>query len=362
MSSSNSLLDLINRIWSSLAGKPTAAPTPSSQPDDALVTVLHPRVLVVNFDPVVDAQGTRLTQRLGWNNADDLIPGCIAAIDDVSYGLVKYRVVDRVDVNEIPRKADSYQYSVAEYLNVIQNLRTGVSPDRHHDPDGVDYWKIVNDYHLIERVMHDEIDEVWMFGGPYFGFYESRMVGKKAFWCNAPPLEHSDQSTRRFIIMGYNYERSVAEMIHDIGHRTEFIMAQVFDSMNFLNNAFREIVAGAPNTALFANPRNIFERFITVDRISPGHAQVGLVHFPPNADKDYDWNNPRVVTSACDDWLRFPDLQGTTRQVSCSDWGNGAVEQHHRWWFKRIPHVQGRTGTVANNWWKYVIDPNNVNV
>jgi hypothetical protein len=37
-------------------------------------------------------------------------------------------------------------------------------------------------------VARGEIDEIWLFGGPYFGFYESRMAGPGAFWCNAPPL------------------------------------------------------------------------------------------------------------------------------------------------------------------------------
>src|SRR5690242_17314926 len=62
---------------------------------------LTARVLVINFDPIVDAQGTRLTTKMGWHNVDDLISGFIADMEEVSYGLVKYQYdsANRIDVN-----------------------------------------------------------------------------------------------------------------------------------------------------------------------------------------------------------------------------------------------------------------------
>ncbi len=356
MSQRNSILDFISRLISAFSGKPaTSQPQPPPPPavEEEFVSVVHPRVLVINFDPVVDAQGTHLTQRMNWNNVDDLIAGCIADIDEVSYGLVKYRVVERIDVNEFPQKAkDAFRYTTAQYIDVIEHRTPAF------DPDGVDYWKIVDDFNLIPRVMNNEFDEVWLFGGPYFGFYESRMVGKHAIWCNAPALENSDHCTRRFVIMGYNYERKVDEMIHDIGHRAESIMAQVHGSFDYLQWAYKAVDPREPPVDLnrFANPSNLFERFILYEKIAPGRSETGLVHTPPNADKDYDWANPNTVSSACDDWLNFPDLQGTRRMLNCDEWGAGDVRGHHKWWFKRLPHVQGKINGVSNNWWKYVIE------
>ena len=66
-----------------------------------------------------------------------------------------------------------------------------------------------------------------MFGGPYFGFYESIMVGEGAYFCNAPPL-NKVACSRLFVIMGFNYERGVGEMLEDLGHRAESILTHVF--------------------------------------------------------------------------------------------------------------------------------------
>ena len=42
-----------------------------------------------------------------------------------------------------------------------------------HDPDAVDYEAILEEFDLLARVESDQIDEVWLFGFPYAGFYES---------------------------------------------------------------------------------------------------------------------------------------------------------------------------------------------
>jgi hypothetical protein len=323
-------------------------------PDESL-KVVSPRVLVINIDPIVDAQGTHLTTRMGWNNIDDLITGFIADIDEVSYGLVKYQYnhANRIDVNEFPYKADGFQYTAASYLAMMQNEKT------HHEPDGVDYQKIVDDYHLFEKVMSNQIDEVWVFGGPYFGFWESNMVGKNAIWCNSTPLSNSDLCTRRFVIMGFNYQRGVAEMLHDIGHRMESIMAYVFDSFDTLQNAYNSVnptIQPPVSPARFMNPKNDFEHFMLFEKIAPRRGEVGLVHTPPNAAKDFDWQNSASVSSSCDDWLNYPDLLGTRRMISCSEWDCGADGYAYtKWWFKRVPHVKGSKNGISNNWWMYTM-------
>jgi hypothetical protein len=330
-------------------------PPPPVVPIDDSLKVVSPRVFVINFDPVVDAQGTRLTTRMGWNNVDALIDGFIADIDEVSYGLVKYQYdrANRLDVNEFPTKTDGFQYTAGTYLAMMQAEQT------HHEPDSVDYHKIVADYHLIERVMNNQIDEVWLFGGPYFGFWESHMVGKNAIWCNSSPLANSDQCTHRFVIMGFNYQRGVAEMLHDIGHRMESIMAYVYDSFDTLINAYNAVnpnVQPPVSPARFMNPRNDFEHFMLFEKIAPGRGEMGLVHTPPNADKDFDWQNLNLASSNGDDWLNYPNLQGTRRMINCNEWGCGADgHAFNKWWFKRVPHVAGSKNGILNNWWKYTM-------
>ena len=97
---------------------------------------------------------------------------------------------------------------------------------------------------------------------------------------------------------------------------------------------------------------------IVYDKVAPGQAGCGTVHFAPNSDRDYDWGNPRTVVSTADDWLNYPDLTGEKQPMNCAQWGNGDIREHHRWWLKRLPHVEGRTNGFLNNWWPYVTDFN----
>jgi hypothetical protein len=145
---------------------------------------------------------------------------------------------------------------------------------------------------------------------------------------------------RRFVVMGFNYEREVGCMLENVGHRVESIMAHVY----------RDHPAG----------QNAWERFTRYDLTHPGQASCGNVHFAPNGVRDYDWGNPRPVISDCDDWLAYPHLTGARRRVTCREWGNGDMRLHHLWWLERIPHADGETGGVANNWWRYIANPNTV--
>ena len=347
MSLWDSILDFIKHIL---------GPGPSPVPLDDTLKVVSPRVFVINFDPIVDDAGTRLTTKMGWSNVDALIDGFIADIAEVSYGLVKYQYdrANRIDVNAIPIKADGFTYTAASYLAVMQDEST------HHDPDITDYARIVSDYHLVDRVMSGQIDEVWLFGGPYFGFWESHMVGKGAIWTNSNPLANSDACTRRFVIMGFNYQRTVTEMIHDIGHRMESIMAYVYDSFGTLINAYNAVsptVQPLVTPALFLNPKNDFEQFLLFEKIAPGRAGVGLVHTPPNAATDYDWQNQSAVSSSADDWLNYPNLQGARQTLTCAAWGGKPDGGYGftKWWFKRVPHAAGSKNGIYNNWWRYAM-------
>ena len=89
-----------------------------------------------------------------------------------------------------------------------------------------DYNAFVDTYHIPARIEAWEIDEVWVFAHPYAGIFESRMIGRSAFFCNSYLIIRSD--SRNFIVMGFNYERDVSEMLEDFGHRTESIMAGTY--------------------------------------------------------------------------------------------------------------------------------------
>ena len=327
------------RFIDRLTGHPMSEP-PEPTPSKATTqppgqSSIMSRVLLINFDPTVEPDSHQtISAHQRWNRVDDLLPGFISDLAECSGGQARYQVVERQDVDDIPTKADGFTYSVQSLLEVL---------NRHaapHNPDWMDYQRVVRQFNLYERIARDEIDEVWMFGFPYAGFYESRMAGIGAFWCNAPALENSQQCPRRFVMMGFNYERGVGEMLESYSHRVESIMSKVYERKQ-------------------ANS-NVWERYIRYDKVAPGQAEVGTVHFSPNSDRDYDWGNPRRVPSRCDDWLNYPNLNGLSRVVNCTEWGNGDIRAHHRWWLRHLPHFPGTRDGISNNWWNYIVDPNSV--
>jgi hypothetical protein len=174
-----------------------------------------------------------------------------------------------------------------------------------------------------------------LFGFPYAGFYESCMGGAGAYFCNGPVIPGTSTCPKPFLIMGFNFERGVGEMLESLGHRAE----------NSISHAYSNVPSSD----------NLWERFIRYDLVAPGASEVGNVHFAPNSLKDYDWGNPRKVLSRCDTWYKFPDLSGSPRQVDCSEWGNGDIRQHHMWWMRHFLHIGGQTNGVVNNWWEYII-------
>jgi hypothetical protein len=331
------ILSLFGRKKPTPPPQPPVLSVPLDSPDEpAQVTVS--KVLVIVYDPVVDsASGKKLSEQLGWRRTEDLATGFMADILQFSHGMARYQVVERIDVDEFPAKVDGYRYTPQTYLDVLRNV------SQPHMPQEVDYYAILEQFDILNRVARDEIDEVWVFGFPHAGFYESIMAGPDAFWCNAPPLKNTDASGRRFVIMGFSYERGVGEMLESFGHRVESIMSKTFEGLR--------------------GDANLWQRFIRYEKVAPGKAAVGTIHFAPNSERDYDWNNPSTVKSECHDWLlNFPDFQGEVRDVTASEWGNGDIRAHHQWWLNHIPHVDGRQNGIHNNWWQYFIDPQNVKV
>jgi hypothetical protein len=330
----SSLVDVLSNLFSRKPTQPN--PPPDSLNEPAQIT--HSRVLVIVYDPVMDpATGKTLSQQQSWYRTADLITGFMADILQTSGGMARYQIVQRVDVNEFPPKTDGFRYTPQSYMDVLRNV---TAP---HKPQEVDYHAILAKYNIIQRVAKNEIDEVWVFGFPHAGFYESIMGGPGAFWCNAPLLKNTDASKRRFVIMGFSYERYIGEMLESFGHRTESILLKTFEKLN--------------------GDANLWSRFIRYEKVAPGKSACGNIHFAPNSAQDYDWNNPAPVRSECYDWqLNFPNFKGDIRTVGPSEWGSGDMRAHHKWWLGHLPKVAGRRNGIHNNWWQYAVNPNKVAV
>jgi hypothetical protein len=311
--------------------RPPVLPLKSEEP----LPPLHPRVLLITYDPIIrSVRGRKLSEVLRWNDVNVLCRDYIADLRECSNGFLDYQIVQSLEVDTWPVKQDGFRYDEHSYL---QNRRNNSG---WHQPDTVDYGAIIADFDLLARVESGQVDEVWLFAFPYAGFYESIMVGPGAFWCNSPPIPLNEGISRRFVIMGFNYERDVGPMLESFGHRVE----------SHLKQAWRHA----------AGDENLWEQFILYDKKAPGKANVGWMHYAPNSLIDYDWGNRTMVRSNCDDWLNFPNFQGIVRRVNCTEWGNGDMRAHHKWWFRHLPNVPGHTRGISNNWWWYGVDPNAV--
>jgi hypothetical protein len=333
----SSLLDLI----ASIVGrrKPPPAPVKPTPPPDSLsepAQISLSRVLVLVYNPVIDgATGRKLSESQGWYRVEDLATGYMGDLLRCSGGLARYQIVQRIDINEFPVKTDGFRYTTQTYMDVLR----GVIPP--HIPQEADYTSILSRFKIVERVAKNEIDEVWIFAFPHAGFYESTMGGPGAFWCNAPPLKNTETARRRFLVMGFSYERNIGEMLESFGHRAEAIVARAFEKLS--------------------GEANLWQRFTRYNLVAPGRAAVGTIHFAPNSTRDYEWDNPIPVTSESHDWLNnFPNFKGDRRIVTAAEWGNGEIRAHHIWWLKHLPKVAGRRNGVHNNWWQYIVNPNNI--
>ena len=309
-------------IWARVIGR---EPTPP-----ALVTA---KVFVINFDPIFQSEGgKRLHEVRHWNDPRVLTDGYVADLAECSGGYAQYRIVEWQDVDAYPVKKDGFRYTNRSYLRCLE----GEEP--WHEPDAVDYRAILRDFGIPERVEQGEIDEVWLWGFPYAGFWESTMAGRGAYFCNSAPIE-GIQTSRLFITMGFNYERGVGEMLESFGHRVESILRRVYGSWE-------------------PEESHAWNRFTLYDKVAPGRSGCGNVHFAPNSERDYDWGNQRLVWSTCDDWLDYPNLTGQRRRVNCEEWGGGDIRARHRWWLRHLPRAPGHSERRLNNWWAYATDLN----
>jgi hypothetical protein len=176
------------------------------------------------------------------------------------------------------------------------------------------------------------------------------MAGPGAFFVNGGVYPEVPVK-RPFVFYGFNYERGVAEMLHDTCHRAEATLNRVFGEWKL------------------SAPRNDWELFSANAGQSGGLAGVGTCHWPANAEKDYDYDNPRVVQSWALDFLNYPNLKcrdrtSTRKPVSQDTWiaASGLANRDpHRsymlWYFTLLPRAPG-TGPDGrqNNWWKYLYD------
>jgi hypothetical protein len=307
-------------------------------PDNRVQVV---RALVLNFEPTVPSEGNRtLWDIFGWNDPRQLAEGFVEDMEAASGGAVDYQIVQWRDLNEFPIFTDGFRYTPDQY---VQNRRSNSG----WATTAADFYAIARQQGLAELVNQRAIDEIWMFGDHYFALLgEAWMAGPGSFFINGPvfPDFAVDHAVAGY---GFNYERGVAEMLHNHGHRTENHMARAYGGWNIANPVspwdYFTANAGQTNRETFG---------------------VGSDHYPFNAAADYDYANERTFPSYADDFVvNFPNQMYTAVPMSRDAWGDRGTGDWHRayfeWFFGHVPRAAGQAPDGRqNNWYKYINDFN----
>jgi hypothetical protein len=308
--------------------------------EDAAACVPHDEipvdVYVLNFNPLIDGQP--LNQYMSWNAPGTLMPDYIAEVQKVSGNMVKYHIVRQSDISAYPPKSDGFVFTNEQYqacwsnpdsaTNCRQLIDYRAVLNTHYDPDYMS---------ACEAIAAGEVDEIWLWGGPLFEYLE---------WNLVEPNTLCDHTSQRFFVMGFNYERRVPEMLHDLGHRAEAILRdelgpELWDQFDGQRQryAVQEKCSGSPD--------------VNFPEVDPNHMHCGNVHFPPNAVCPYQYDRNVIVQSDCDDWSNYPHLTGRQTTVTADTWKHDP-RGFFKWWLGHLPRQPGSTHGLYNNWWNYI--------
>ncbi len=313
------------------------------------------KVLVLEYNPLING-GVKLSVAKGWGDPAALLADFIAEMRVVSQGVVDYQIYNHTVLDAIPRKADGFQYTTQGYLNCLNN------PANCHQPDLVDYNAILayrdsNNRDVCALLNQGIINELWLWGGPYFGYKENVIAGTDAFYIEGLKISTSS-CNKPLHIFGFNYERGVTQMTDTMGHRFEY-------TMKYVNNELWQTGYSAPTQP--TQPLTPFDKFTArgydigvTTGCGNSHGHLNTPTYP-GYGYSYSWDLPDSKQSTCEDWLKYPNMTGQTTALSCSSWGScaGSADQERNWrryWFYHVPKYSGTSGGKWNNWWWYVLD------
>jgi len=298
------------------------------------------RVLAVNYDPVL-SNGMRLSKAMKWNDPRTMTTNLLRHLREASGGFARYQLVHFIDADAFPAKRDGFRYDEQSFREMWKDKK------KAHKPDGVSYARIFSENNLVERIQSEELNEIWIWGAPYFGTdeYAMKIPGDRLFYPTDNPWFYRPYDIpdcgRTIWVMGFNYEVGEDNALHSYGHRVEGILSLTVG---------RGIWEGA------AGETNAWNRFTRHGKQFSDDAHVGNVHYAPNSRVDYDYGRTNVVMSAADDWFNYPNFTGEKKPVNCETWGRPHHLNFMKWWLNHLPKNAGATDGFYNNWWRYVVD------
>jgi hypothetical protein len=243
------------------------------------------------------------------------------------------------------RKAPpSLVYSVVTNYDFLEPLPTIARPGEKVPM--TDYNKIMQRVNIKQWVEQKGVKEVWIWGyhGGVLNLWESNMAGPYGDISNSN-RDPTDLPllNKTYTVYHYNYQRGSSEAVEDHIHQIEAVL-------NFVDG--RERTPPEKWSELL-----FWGKFVGSDRthkiVRPG---CGWAHYPPNAEKDYDWSNKRYVSTDIEDWK--PDGTGKKQRINSDRWDGDSLKWFV-YWMQNIPGANHRLtykGKKLANWWAFIGD------
>jgi len=334
----------------------TPPPPPPPPPAGVNPDATEVKLLVYVVNPMLESKGgQRLFDFQRIPDRRDTVELAIASVLKASHGLVRYTVVDWLEVDAWPVYHDGFQYTDSLWLR-------DRSRNKFHTPSAMSIPRLARDLGWDMRAMAGEFDEMWLIT-PGMGVGEAGMIGEGAYNINGPIFPAPDSTSTRAYLYVTGPVMPGDYFWHCNSHRIEETLTRAFGSWN--------PPAGGWRTPMHERTENAhaWDRFTLLDRDLPGRGAIGSCHQPVNAVGDYDHGNKRVVLTNADDWLyNYPNMSGGDRkEVDDKEWASHDW-RYQLWLYRHMPHMpgvnDGRTGAykhpadkgILNNWWRYIID------
>ncbi len=230
-----------------------------------------------------------------------------------------------------PAAEPSLRYRIVGSIEYLSPLPTYPKPG---DPAPMtDYNAIMRRIDIRTWVEQRGVREVWLWGyhGGKVGLWESNMAGPYGDISNSdrrlddlPVLRHT------YTVYHYNYQRGVSEAVEDHMHQIEALLRHVDGHL-------------------------FWDLFVGGDK----GRRCGWAHYPPNAERDYDWANKTEAMSDIETWKK--ERETRRKRLSCARW-NGDSLTWFIYWMQNLPGADnGLTyrGRPLTNWWTFIGDFDN---
>ncbi|NUP95455.1 MAG: M4 family metallopeptidase, partial [Planctomycetaceae bacterium] len=316
------------------------------------------KVMAIAYDPILSTRGNaRMSDYLSWRDPAEL--AAQMAEDMGAAAGIAYEIAETHTVGEFPAFEDSYTYPEDDYLEYVM----GRGGPAHAGT--TDYSAIMDRFDVCAKVASDNISEVWLIGGPDFGFedWAFKIPGDAVPHAPSDPAFYPSYDLpdcgSTYTVMGWSVQ---PEETSELGFSTDDVLVDALDAFAMRAAGVLSLTVGQGEW-YDADPSNPWRAFSLYERDYPGEAGVGGPRNPPNATVERDYftgHTPGAsVTSTADDWYDYPVLTGATQTLDCYTWACDGVG-YLRWYLAHIPRAAGTSvigsETFSNNWWDYIVD------